>query len=326
VTRGVVVGKFYPPHSGHKYLIDTAASQVDQLDVLVCWHDRQSIPGSVRKGWLAEIHAGQSNVTVHSVWDFGDDNNPEAWAQYTINALGDRPDVVFSSEGYGEAFAHHLGACHVCVDRQRRAFPVSGTLVRADPLKYWDYFEPPVQAWYALRIAVVGAESTGTTTLATALAEHYKTLWVPEYGRDYCQNLLVKGIPLDGYPWKTEEFIHIAQAQQAREDEYARRCNRVLICDTDALATGIWHERYRGTASEAVRCIAGSRSYALDVLTDCDISVVQDGLRDGEHVRQWMTRRFREELQARTTKWVCVSGTHQERMEVAVAAINGFLG
>ena len=134
MRRGVIVGKFYPPHSGHKHLIDTAASQVDQLDVLVCWHDRQSIPGSVRKAWLSEIHSEQSNVPVHSVWDFGDDDNSEAWAQYTVNALCYRPDVVFSSEGYGDAFAQHLGACHVCVDRQRLAFPVSGTSVRADPL------------------------------------------------------------------------------------------------------------------------------------------------------------------------------------------------
>jgi nicotinamide riboside kinase len=154
------------------------------------------------------------------------------------------------------------------------------------------------------------------------LAEHYETLWVPEYGRDYCQNLLAEGIPLDGYLWTTEEFIHIARAQQAREDGYARRCNRVLICDTDALATSIWHERYLGTPSEAVRSIAASRSYAIYVLTDCDIPFVQDGLRDGEHVREWMTRRFRQELEARRSRWICVSGAHEQRLEAAVAAID----
>ena len=84
----------------------------------------------------------------------------------------------------------------------------------------------------------------------------------------------------------------------------------------------ILHERYLGTPSEAVRSIAASRSYAIYVLTDSDIPFVQDGLRDGEHVREWMTRRFREELEARRSRWICVSGAHEQRLEAAVAAID----
>jgi NadR type nicotinamide-nucleotide adenylyltransferase len=176
-----------------------------------------------------------------------------------------------------------------------------------------------------LRVAIVGAESTGTTTLARALAERYHTLWVPEYGREYSERLVAAGARLEDHRWATHEFITIARAQLEREDQMARRCNTVLFCDTDALATGIWHERYVGTPSDDVRAIAASRSYALYVLTDCDIPFVQDGLRDGEHVRAWMTARFREELTATGRRWIVVSGSHEDRMRSATQAIDDLL-
>ena len=56
MTLGFVVGKFYPPHRGHKHLIDTARAQVDRLVVLVPHHPSQRIPGELRRDWLREIH------------------------------------------------------------------------------------------------------------------------------------------------------------------------------------------------------------------------------------------------------------------------------
>ena len=325
MLRGLVVGKFYPPHAGHKHLIDTAAAQVDHLDVLVCWRPDQTIPGATRASWLREIHAAQPGVQVHEVRDFEDDDNSEAWARCTVETLGYAPDVVFSSEDYGERFGRCLGARHVSVDRDRRTVPVSGSLVRADPLGHWEHLAPAVRAWYARRVAIVGAESTGTTTLASALAAHYATEWVPEYGREYCERLVATGERLETHRWRTEEFLDIARAQLEREDRLARRCNKLLFCDTDALATALWHERYVGSASAGVRAIAASRSYALHLLTDCDVGFVQDGLRDGEHVREWMTARFREELEASGRRWRLVSGSPQNRMRTAIAAIDEIL-
>jgi NadR type nicotinamide-nucleotide adenylyltransferase len=325
MTRGVVVGKFYPPHAGHRHLIDTAAAQVDRLDVFVCDRRDQTIPAAIRASWLRETHAHQPNVHVREIHDFEDDDNSEAWAHCIVEALGYVPDVAFTSEDYGERFARCMGARHVSVDRDRRVMPVSGTLVRADPLKQWAYLAPPVRAWYAVRVAVVGAESTGTTTLARALAGHYGTDWVPEYGREYCEQLVASGEPLEAHRWKTEEFLEIARTQLAREDEAARRCNRLLFCDTDILATSVWHERYVGTASAELRAIAASRHYALHVLTDCDIGFVQDGLRDGEHVREWMTARFREELAATGRRWLPVSGTHENRMSAVTRVLDEML-
>ena len=176
-----------------------------------------------------------------------------------------------------------------------------------------------------LRVCVVGAESTGTTTLSRELADHYHTVWVPEYGRLYTERLSEGGINTFVYHWRTEEFVHIAAQQQKDEDRLAKQANRVLFCDTDALATAIWHQRYVGTWSDEVEKIANRRRYDLYLLTNCDIPFEHDGVRDGQHIRQWMTQRFTEELTKRGFPWMLVKGTREERLKQAVAEVDKLL-
>jgi NadR type nicotinamide-nucleotide adenylyltransferase len=73
----------------------------------------------------------------------------------------------------------------VLVDRERRAVPISGERLRADPMGSWDYLPECVRPEYVRRIVVTGPESTGKTTLAQGLAERLATTWVPEYARAY---------------------------------------------------------------------------------------------------------------------------------------------
>ena len=319
MNTGVVIGKFYPPHRGHKFLIEAALKVVDHLDVLICVRADQTIPGDLRETWLKEIHP---SAHVRQIDDFGDDDNSKAWAEYTHSILGRAPDVVFTSESYGEAYARYLGCEHVLVDPDRREVPISATKIRANPLQHWEFLEPCVRAYFAVRVCIVGAESTGTTTLAQQLAEYYQTVWVPEYGRTYCENLAASGIDLWNYQWRSEEFLNIARMQCELEAKLAREANRVLICDTDPLATGIWHERYLGSRSPEVETISASTKYDLYILTDCDIPFVQDGLRDGEAIRRWMTARFEERLTERLLPWVKVSGDPSQRLKYAIENID----
>ena len=110
------------------------------------------------------------------------------------------------------------------------------------------------------------------------------------------------------------------------EDALATLANRVLICDTDPFATSIWHERYMGQPSDAVREIANSRSYDLYIVTDANIPFVQDDIRDSEPLRQWMQGRFIEELARMPTPMIVVSGPHEERFAAAVRRIDELLG
>ena len=170
------------------------------------------------------------------------------------------------------------------------------------------------------RIVIIGSESSGTTTLARALAEHYRTVWVPEYGRTYSE-----GRVHSSEPWRSDEFIHIATEQIRMEDALATLANNVLICDTDAFATSIWHERYMGAPSDDVTAIAASRKYDLYVVTDVNIPFERDEIRDGESFRQWMQRRFVEELSKSSTPVIVVTGPHEQRFAAAVKKIDEIL-
>jgi NadR type nicotinamide-nucleotide adenylyltransferase len=200
--------------------------------------------------------------------------------------------------------------------------PCSGRTIRADPLAHLDFLSPFMRAVYVRRVCVLGAESTGTTTLARALAEHYGTAWVPEYGREYSEHKWRNGYT---GKWETREFTAIATEQARREDEAARSANRVLICDTDVFATGVWHERYVGGRSPDVDAMAAGRRADLYLLTGDEIPFVQDGLRDGEHVRHGMHERFVEELDATGREWRLLTGHHERRLADAVRYIDTLL-
>ncbi|MFM2374893.1 MAG: hypothetical protein RLZZ234_888 [Candidatus Parcubacteria bacterium] len=315
--KGLVIGKFYPPHRGHKYLIDTARAACEHLTVIICWKPTDTISGFLRASWLQRIHPDVRVLAVEDTKIADDDS--EGWAKFTIELLGEAPDAVFTSEAYGDPYAAFMGTVHVLVDRERTHVPISGTMVRSNPMKFAEFLEPCVRAYFARRVCVLGAESTGTTTLAKALAEHYRTVWVPEDGRMYSEGKLFGDIHA---AWRSEEFVHIAHAQCALEDSLAEGANGIVIADTDAFATGVWHERYMGTRSPEVERIASRRHYDLYILTGDEIPFVQDGLRDGEHIRHVMHARFVERLTEDTKNFIIVSGSREERLQTAIAAID----
>ncbi|MCG2693712.1 AAA family ATPase [Candidatus Parcubacteria bacterium] len=320
MTTGLVIGKFYPPHKGHRFLIETAKSRVQNLTVMVCDKKGQKISGQLRAKWLREMFP---NVNVMVIPDFLPDNDSPAWAGYVSWLLGKSPDIVFTSEDYGENFAKYLGCRHILVDKERKQIPVSATKVRESPLERWDYLSPSVRAYFAKRVVILGAESTGTTTLAKALAEHYKTSWVPEFGRVYWEGKI--NAP-DASLWQSEEFVFIAKAQNKMEDVLAKACNKILFCDTNSFATSLWHERYMGKNSPEVLAVCAGRKYDLYILTDIDIPFVQDGTRDGEKIREKMHYRFLEELKKRKKKFIVASGNRNERLNRAIEVCDKVLG
>jgi NadR type nicotinamide-nucleotide adenylyltransferase len=312
VTLGVTVGKFYPFHLGHDHLIRTAKAQVDRLVVVVGHRPDQELGGELRAGWIRESHPDVE--VVLALEDIPEAPGP--WAERTLQLLdGAKPDLAFTSEDYGPAWAEAMGARHVCVDPDRATFPASGTQLRADLRAHWDLLTPPAKAHFVRRVRILGAESTGTTTLAQALAERLQTAWVPEYGRAYWE-----GRQHQPGAWDGDEFRHVAQAQLAAEDALARRANQVLICDTDALATHAWRRSFLGEYDPAIAALADARTYALTILTVPDFPFVQDGTRE-EPRREVMHRWFTELLDERRLLYLPAKGPPERRLEVAAKAI-----
>lgn len=246
------------------------------------------------------------------------------WAEYTKDILGhDLPDAVFSSEEYGERWATALHCDHVRVDALRSLFPISGTAIRNDPYHYWQYIMPAARKYYVKKALIVGAESTGKTTLATWLAEQYGTFRVPEYGRMYVEN---KG-GVDNTN-KTVIFGQIVNKQIELEKELLGYANRVLFCDTDLYTTYLWDIIWRGQKdalnetilAEAERMV---NSYDIVLIQDYrNTDWVDDGMRDQPNTREWFTDHFLDWFGIKHDNVKLLTGTWEHRNQMALDATN----
>ena len=325
--HGVVVGKFYPPHRGHRFLIDTAVSRAERVTVMVVDGHDEDPPAARRAEWLRELHP---DATVIVVPDIERDDDSPAWARHAWDAVDhDTIDAVFDSEPYGgpwaAAIAEIQGSQCENVFVGRSYVDISGTEIRADPAGSWRYIDAPVRAHYVHRVCIVGAESTGSTTLTRSLASAYETIWVPEYGREYTIEKFTIGT---GDRWLPSDFLRIALEQNALEDRIAREAPiGIMCCDTDSLATALWEETYLGATSDAVwRAVeAHGAPYALYVVTDhVGIPWESDEIRLGDETRARMTTRFEEVLTERGLPWIKVTGSRSARLAQAVEAISPF--
>ena len=206
-------------------------------------------------------------------------------------------------------------------DRGRPLFgDGDGRLAAIDPVSAWSSLHPIVQGALTVRVCVVGAESTGKSTLVRALSARHRTSGVGEYGRDY--TIAKKDAGTNDH-WTTDDFVAIAREQQRLEDELAVGAGPLFFCDTDAMTTGLWHERYQGSRSDEVDRLGRMRTYDLFVLCDTDIPWEQDEIRLGAETRTAMHERFVEVLtNDRTEPWVMVSGDVDERMALVDAEVD----
>jgi nicotinamide riboside kinase len=197
-------------------------------------------------------------------------------------------------------------------------------------------------------VVLVGAESTGTTTLAELLADHYRarggpwlrTRCVNEYGReltvakwDEARAIAIASRrpepTLDALHWVAEDFDHVAQEQTAREQAAAADGSPLLVCDTDAFATMIWERRYLADRARARQPWAGSLLPRRDVylLTSHEgVPWHDDGLREGDQaIRAAMTGWFADALTEAGHSWVLLAGTVEQRLALAVRVTDRLL-
>ena len=332
--HALVLGKFYPPHNGHHHLIETAAACSERTTVTVLAASSETIPLAHRVHWLTETHRATPGVRIigdlddHPM-DFDSDEIWNLHVELTRAVLARRAiadgdpskapvDVVFSSEKYGDELAGRLGARHVLVDLDRLAHPVSGTAVRTDPIANWHHLAPATQRGLGWKVVVVGAESTGTTTLSRQLAEHFSAPWIAEYGREHTELKLAAAqaftpsSTVDDLVWTQGDFEDVAHEQERRIQASTAP---LVIADNDAFAATVWGARYLGFRPDI---FLGSEP-DLYLLTDhVGVPFEQDGWRDGEHLREWMTGLFEQELTRRGVPWLKLT---DDRFVTATTAI-----
>ncbi|SHG57476.1 AAA family ATPase [Massilia sp. CF038] len=166
-----------------------------------------------------------------------------------------------------------------------------------------------------LRIAILGAESSGKSTLAAALASHYETVWVPEYLREFVDTRGRVPEESDQYP--------IARTQMTREDEAAAKASRFLFCDTTPLMTALYSRWYWGRVDAQLALLERRHDYAFTLVTAPDSPWEADGLqRESEEVRQTIHEQVLQMLVERDIPYLLVTGSLPQRMLQAVRYIN----
>ncbi|MFW5700239.1 MAG: AAA family ATPase [Cyclobacteriaceae bacterium] len=164
----------------------------------------------------------------------------------------------------------------------------------------------------SIKIAIVGPESTGKSTLSKQLALYFKTAWVPEYARDYLNKL--------GRPYKQSDLLLIAQEQIALEEKAAAN-HEMVFCDTNLLVIKIWSEfKYQSCHPWILKSIK-ERKYDLHLLTYIDLPWQDDPQREHPHAREQLFNLYKNELDKMKVSYETIKGENEERLLHAIAAV-----
>jgi HTH-type transcriptional regulator, transcriptional repressor of NAD biosynthesis genes len=331
---GLVVGKFAPLHRGHELLIRQALDECERV-FLLSW-SKPELPGCEperRARWAERLFPETERVFLTDARlaelepprEFSElprnDHDAElnrrfcAWICERVWRV--RVEAVFASDAYAEPFARELSRCFrasdpahpgvtaVVVDRERIRIPITGSRLRADPHENRRFLAPEVYADFVKRVALLGGESTGKSSLAAALAAELGTLHVAEFGRELWE-LRSGGL-------EYADMLRIAEQQIARERAAAAGANEWLVCDTTPLTTLFYSHRLFGRADPLLEAHA-ARRYELVVLCAPDFPFVQDGTRRDDAFRRAQDAWYREQLGARGVEFVEATGDPKNRV------------
>ncbi|MFI5153774.1 MAG: AAA family ATPase [Chitinophagales bacterium] len=178
------------------------------------------------------------------------------------------------------------------------------------------------------KIVIIGPESTGKSSLSEALAKHYGTSWCPEYAREY---LLAHGMQ-----YKYDELLTIAKGQISLEEEYLDALNQrenknpslqsVLFIDTDMYVMKVWCEFVFGNCHLWILDQIVQRKYDLYLLCNTDLPWVKDELREypDPETREALFHIYKDHLVNQMTPWVEIRGQNDERLKMAIQAVDSW--
>jgi len=167
------------------------------------------------------------------------------------------------------------------------------------------------------KIAIVGPESTGKSTISRQLAKYYRVPWVPEYARYYCAALTSD--------CTLQDEINMFHGQVALEESILATAETAfIICDTTFLTVKIWSDEILGQTPSIVLDALNTRVYDFYVLLDIDLPWQEDPLRDFPHMREHFMSIWHKELQAIKANYVVVGGI-ADRLPNVIKAIDQFL-
>ncbi|MCX7998986.1 MAG: AAA family ATPase, partial [Leptospiraceae bacterium] len=273
--NGLVLGKFYPFHNGHKYLIEEALKRCDHLTVLVCSLKKETIDGNLRFKWVQETFPSVNVIHVTDENPQYPEEHPNFWEIWKSTIQKAHPEpihILFTSEYYGNPLSQVLSCRHECIDLERKNFPISGSLIREKPFLNWDFLPKNVKPYFTKKIVITGSESTGKTTLCEKLAEYFQTEWVPEYARILLESKNRHVI--------YDDIEEIRKGHLELEDKKLQFANKYLFIDTDMIITKLYSLIYFQKVPDSVLDSIIQRKYDLHIVLAPDVPWVEDPQRD----------------------------------------------
>lgn len=169
------------------------------------------------------------------------------------------------------------------------------------------------------KIVIIGPESTGKSTLCSSLADHFGSLWVPEYARDFLHHSDAK--------YDYDDLLTIAKGQIDLEEKIATKNQKVhpgkpLFIDTDLYVMKVWCEFVFGKCHKWILEQIVDRKYDLYLLCDIDLPWTFDKLREypEEAPRQQLYKMYLDLMMNQSTPFEIISGSTEERFQKAVGA------
>ncbi len=168
-----------------------------------------------------------------------------------------------------------------------------------------------------LKIAVTGPESTGKSWLASNLADHYRTVCVPEYAREYLQHL--------GRDYHQDDLLQIARGQLAAHRQGIARARQLVFFDTDFLVLKIWCQHRFQEVPGIILDTLENREVDLYLLCNIDLPWEYDPQREHPHLRPFFFDWYRRELENYGVPYLVISGQGEQRLQAAISGVDQFI-
>jgi len=281
---GLTIGKFMPLHKGHELMLDFGVAMLDKMNIIVSGNENDVIPLMVRYNWVRAKYKDNPNVKVHYHIDDSptpkniDENGTvldtefqEYWKN-EFKMLAPKATHFVSSDMYGKTMAELLGIKWLPVDPKREMVDISGTEIRNDPTTFFNYISDVAKPYFVKKIAIVGPESSGKSTMIAQLGDFFGSEIVNEYGRTLSE--------VRGNDMNKEDFLDIMNGQQALIDIVSNKAMSLFVfIDTEAYTTYLFSKIYLGEYMEEILEFGHDQDIDHYIVLSPDVEWVDDGTR-----------------------------------------------
>ncbi len=166
------------------------------------------------------------------------------------------------------------------------------------------------------KVAIIGAESTGKTTLCKQLAEHFQTKWEPELAREYVERL--------DRIYRYEDVVKIARTQIKQEQEYENEALKegLVFFDTDLIVTKVWFQHKYNFVPKFVEEHLQKCFFDFYILCQPDIEWQYDPVRENSNNRQYLHNWYKKEVKKLGTPFAQIGGIGVQRLNNAIEVID----